>query len=160
MSQKGETLHNCLIVIRGSDCKDEAYQLQWDSYRGQHAHIIKPYICSDVVYPQIGLQHGREAKLEIERGLGFYEDYFKKTAGLSWAQVCDTAAQFEPYLLSEWPEYCTEMKGMVCYIRFFCSFNVIKRLRVFVYLWKLQSLPLLCSDNGAHNPTLQHRLLG
>ena len=71
--------------------------------------------CSTLHFSQIGLHHGKEAKPEIERGLSFYEDYFEKTAGLSWTQVCDTAAQFEPFLSSDWPEYCTEMKGMVVY---------------------------------------------
>lgn len=55
---------------------------------------------------------GRAAKIEIERGLRFYEVLFQTTANLSWAQVSATAAQFEPLLSSDWPDYCTEMKGM------------------------------------------------
>lgn len=61
---------------------------------------------------EIGLQHGRAAKTEIERGLSFYGVLFQKTAKLSWAQVCDTAAKFEPLLSSDWPDYCMEMKGI------------------------------------------------
>lgn len=61
---------------------------------------------------EIGRQHGQAAKTEIERGLRFYEVFFQKTAGLSWSRVCDTAAKFEPLLLNDWPDYCTEMKGM------------------------------------------------
>lgn len=61
---------------------------------------------------EIGRQHGQAAKTEIERGLRFYEVFFQKTAGLSWSRVCDTAAKFEPLLLNDWPDYCTEMKGV------------------------------------------------
>lgn len=60
---------------------------------------------------QIGLKHGKEAKIEIQRALVFYEKLFEETAGLSWPAVCDTAATFEPKLQAEWPQYCEEMKG-------------------------------------------------
>lgn len=101
--------------------RDEAYKLQWDSYRGQQKHIIQPSKCSGLRTLQIGLQHGRVAKTEIGRGLRFYKDFFQKTAKLSWSQVCDTAAKFEPLLSSDWPDYCTEMKGMADYYYFFAS---------------------------------------
>ena len=29
--------------------------------------------------------------------------------------MCDTAAEFEPLLLVDWPGYCAEMKGMADY---------------------------------------------
>ncbi len=60
---------------------------------------------------QIGLKHGQEAKTEIQRALVFYEQLFKETAGLSWPEVCDTAAKFEPKLQAEWPQHCEEIKG-------------------------------------------------
>lgn len=69
---------------------------------------------------EIGLQHGAAAKTEIERGLRFYGVFFQKTAQFSWAQVCDTAAKFEPLLSSHWPDYCTEMKGMADYHELLC----------------------------------------
>lgn len=62
---------------------------------------------------QIGHTHGKEAKVEIDRGLLFYQDSFQKAAGLSWSEVCDTAAKFEPLLRREWKGYCGEMEGML-----------------------------------------------
>lgn len=78
-------------------------------------HLFEPFTCSGLLSSQIGLQHGRAAKVEIERGMEFYEVLFQETANLSWTQVCDTAAKFEPLLSNNWPGYCTEMKGMADY---------------------------------------------
>lgn len=103
-------------------CGHEAYQLHWDPFRGQQKHFIKSSKRSAFLYLQIGLQHGRAAKEEIARGLRFYEILFQKTAKLSWSQVCDTAAQFEPFLSSEWSDYCTEMKGTQTIIHFFVTY--------------------------------------
>lgn len=59
----------------------------------------------------IGSQHGQEAKAEIDRGLAFYSELFQKRSGLSWSEVCDVAAKFEPMLQRNWPQYCEEMRG-------------------------------------------------
>ncbi len=59
----------------------------------------------------IGSQHGQAAKVEIDRGLGFYRELFQNTSGLSWPEVCDVAAKFEPVLQKGWPQYCEEMRG-------------------------------------------------
>ena len=40
---------------------------------------------------------------------------FQQTANLAWSQVCDMAAKFDLFLSSDWPDYCTEMKGMADY---------------------------------------------
>ena len=59
----------------------------------------------------IGLEHGKTAKVEVGRSLKFYADLFLRTAGLSWAQVCDVAMRFDEMLRESWPEYCEEMRG-------------------------------------------------
>ena len=58
------------------------------------------------------MKHGKEAKIEIERGLRFYGNLFKETAKLSWPDVCDVAAKFEPLLKEKWPSYVEEMRGV------------------------------------------------
>lgn len=71
---------------------------------------MKQLYCSATPFA-IGFQHGQAAKVEIDRGLVFYRDLFQKTSGLSWSEVCDTAAKFEPVLQKGWPQYCEEMRG-------------------------------------------------
>lgn len=58
------------------------------------------------------MKHGKEAKIEIERGLHFYGILFKETAKLSWHDVCNVAAKFEPLLKEKWPSYVEEMRGV------------------------------------------------
>ena len=60
---------------------------------------------------EIGIQHGRAAKVEIDRGLAFYADLFVKNAELSWSEACATAAKFEKILRTDWPAYVHEMEG-------------------------------------------------
>ena len=130
--------------------------MQWDSYRGQQKHIIKFSKCSGAHFSQIGLQHGRAAKIEIERGLRFYENLFQKTANLSWSQACDTAAKFEPLLSEDWPDYCTEMKGMADCHRLLC---IITWVCIYLCNWKLQNSAVYCSSGSAYDPASPHCII-
>lgn len=73
---------------------------------------------------EIGLQHGTAARTEIGRSLEFYEDLFNKNSGKSWFEVRDIAAQFDPMLREDWPEYFEEMRGeYACDDSLFCGFS-------------------------------------
>ncbi|KMU75198.1 acyl-CoA [Coccidioides immitis RMSCC 3703] len=47
---------------------------------------------------EIGLQHGQQAKSEIQGSIEFYNDLFKKKCSMDWQGVCRTAAKFIPLL--------------------------------------------------------------
>ena len=130
--------------------------MQWDPYRGQQKHIIKLSKCSDVHSLQIGLQHGRAAKIEIERGLRFYEAFFQKTSNLSWSQACDTAAKFEPLLSKDWPDYCAEMKGMADCHRLLC---IIHEFTVTVVIGGCKTSTVHCSRGSAYHSAFLHRII-
>jgi isopenicillin-N N-acyltransferase-like protein len=62
--------------------------------------------------PQIGLQHGTAAKIEIERCITFYTGLFLKNCKQTWPQVLSHASTFEKNILEEWPAYHEEMRGI------------------------------------------------
>ncbi|EAS29932.3 acyl-coenzyme A:Isopenicillin N acyltransferase [Coccidioides immitis RS] len=61
---------------------------------------------------EIGLQHGQQAKSEIQGSIEFYNDLFKKKCSMDWQGVCRTAAKFIPLLEASFPEYLQEIKGI------------------------------------------------
>lgn len=136
--------------------RDEAYQLQWDSYRGQQKQIIKLSERPGAHSSQIGLQHGRAAKIEIEQGLRFYETLFQKTANLSWSQACDTAAKFELLLSKDWPDYCTEMKGRADCHKLLC---IIIWVCIYLCNWKSQNSAVYCSSSSAYDSAFPHCII-
>lgn len=62
--------------------------------------------------PQIGLQHGQEARVQISRTIMFYADLFKTTAHVTWEQVQALAMKFEPVIREKWPDYLAEIRGI------------------------------------------------
>lgn len=67
--------------------------------------------CSGTPY-QIGQQHGRGAKAQVQGSLSFYNDFFRKKANMSWPEACNFAVEFVPMLTASWPLYIEEMKGV------------------------------------------------
>ncbi|KAK0336347.1 hypothetical protein LTS16_015207 [Friedmanniomyces endolithicus] len=67
--------------------------------------------CSGTPY-EIGLKHGREAKLEISRSIAFYASLFEETAKMDWPKVQDLAMTFEPVMRRKWPAYLEEIGGI------------------------------------------------
>jgi len=61
---------------------------------------------------QIGLQHGKAAKIEIERCITFYAGLFLKNCKQTWPQVLSHASLFEKNALEKWPAYHEEMRGI------------------------------------------------
>ncbi|KAK0943426.1 hypothetical protein LTR29_005009 [Friedmanniomyces endolithicus] len=61
---------------------------------------------------EIGLKHGREAKLQISRSIAFYADLFEETAKMDWPKVQDLAMTFEPVMRRKWPAYLEEISGI------------------------------------------------
>lgn len=60
---------------------------------------------------EIGLQHGREAKIRVSRTIDFYAGMFKETSRMDWGQVREIAMTYEPVVRRKWPHYLEEMKG-------------------------------------------------
>ncbi|CAK4033053.1 acyl-coenzyme A:6-aminopenicillanic-acid-acyltransferase 40 kDa form like [Lecanosticta acicola] len=67
--------------------------------------------CSGTPY-EIGLKHGREAKLQISRTIAFYTWMFHSTAQMTWPRVRDLALAFQPTLLKKWPAFLEEISGI------------------------------------------------
>ncbi|KAK1818359.1 hypothetical protein LTR12_007273 [Friedmanniomyces endolithicus] len=61
---------------------------------------------------EIGLKHGREAKLQISRSIAFYADLFEETAKMDWPKVQDLAMTFEAVMRRKWPAYLEEISGI------------------------------------------------
>ncbi|KIX08468.1 uncharacterized protein Z518_03124 [Rhinocladiella mackenziei CBS 650.93] len=72
---------------------------------------MKHIRCSGTAY-EIGLKHGRTAKEEVRRSVGFYESLFQQNVGYSWPEVRDVATKFLPFLQKSFPDYVNEMKGV------------------------------------------------
>ena len=88
----------------------EFYDPRCRNENGSNRTIMMQIQCSGTPY-EIGLEHGKAAKIEVCRSLKFYADLFLKSAGLSWSEVCDTAVKFDEMLQEGWPVYWEEMRG-------------------------------------------------
>jgi isopenicillin-N N-acyltransferase-like protein len=61
---------------------------------------------------KIGLIHGSQATIEIERAIAFYTGLFKKNSNLSWPEVIKVVESFEPEIRQKWPRYHEELQGI------------------------------------------------
>ncbi|KAF2203499.1 putative acyl-CoA:6-aminopenicillanic-acid-acyltransferase [Delitschia confertaspora ATCC 74209] len=61
---------------------------------------------------EIGKQHGKSAKAEVNRSISFYAGLFSIKSNQSWSQVRGTASTFEKHIHSTWPAYHEEMQGI------------------------------------------------
>ncbi|KAF2458594.1 acyl-coenzyme A:6-aminopenicillanic-acid-acyltransferase [Lineolata rhizophorae] len=61
---------------------------------------------------EIGRQHGQQARAAVRRSIRFYATLFEEKSGMDWAQVRQTALEFETIIRQKWPAYLQEMSGL------------------------------------------------
>ncbi|EGC48606.1 conserved hypothetical protein [Histoplasma capsulatum var. duboisii H88] len=61
---------------------------------------------------EIGLKHGEEAREQIAGSLEFYKGLFKQRCRMDWPHVCAAAVKFVPFLVTSFPGYMQEMRGI------------------------------------------------
>src|SRR3954467_14278833 len=61
---------------------------------------------------QIGVQHGTQASLPIQRCLKFYKLLFQNKAQMDWSTVRTFALKYHSFLATNLPDYVAEMEGI------------------------------------------------
>ena len=72
-------------------------------------------------FSQIGYQHGKCAKKQIEGSLAFYAEYFLRKAKMNWHTAAANAQKFLPMLARDWPDLVEEMQGVLNAADIYCS---------------------------------------
>lgn len=67
--------------------------------------------CNGTPY-EIGVQHGSQAKVPIQRCLEFYKGLFQRKSQMSWPVVRQFALEYQPFLGQNFPDYIQEMQGV------------------------------------------------
>ncbi|KAI1371754.1 AAT-domain-containing protein [Hypoxylon crocopeplum] len=67
--------------------------------------------CAGTPY-QIGFMHGKLAMKEIEQSIAFYEQLFRESCSLGWAEVLQEASKFFEPLKKIVPRYLVEINGI------------------------------------------------
>ncbi|KAL1913782.1 hypothetical protein Sste5344_000049 [Sporothrix stenoceras] len=67
--------------------------------------------CSGAPY-EVGLEHGRAARAQIESGIAFYAAFFRLKTGMDWQATTATTTKFMPLLKAEWSHFVEEMQGI------------------------------------------------
>ncbi|KAI2602480.1 AAT-domain-containing protein [Hypoxylon sp. NC1633] len=67
--------------------------------------------CNGTAY-EIGFTHGKLAKEEIERSIGFYRQLFQESCSLGWAEVLQETSKYVEPLQKMAPRYLLEISGI------------------------------------------------
>ncbi|KIW44969.1 uncharacterized protein PV06_03398 [Exophiala oligosperma] len=61
---------------------------------------------------EIGLEHGTNAKPQIQSTIAFYTDLFLRKCNLTWQAACNEADKFTPHIHERYPHLENEMQGI------------------------------------------------